>query len=457
MSRRLLVTILVVAVLVVLIGILWSRVAAQGSGNGATVQRPGNGTAAQVPGSGAAAQAPGNAAAAAGAAAGPAPGDAARRQILYYRNPMGLPDTSPVPKKDAMGMDYAPVYAGEEPQAGQVRIDTDKLQKLGVRTERAARRPLARTLRVVGTVQADERRESTVSAKFEGWITTLLVDATGVHVATGQPLLEAYSPDLVGAQQDYRTAVAALAALQGADAEARAGAEALVASSLERLRNWDIADADLAALRQGAAPRRSLLLRAQRGGVVIAKTARAGMRFMPGDALYQIADLSSVWLVASVHEQDLGLVHVGQRATTSTVAYPGRSFAGTVAFVSPVLQAETRTAQIRIELANRDGLLKPAMYGYVDLAAGPAEPRLAVPDSAILDTGTRRLVIVDRGGGAFEPREVQVGVHGDGYTEVLEGLAERDAVVVDGNFLIDAESNLKAAIGAMAGHAHGGH
>ena len=433
MNRRMLVTILLAAALVLLIGILWSRVAAQGAGEGAATPQAGNGGAAQ------------------------APGGTAPRQLLYYRNPMGLPDTSPVPKKDAMGMDYVPVYAGEEPPAGQVRIDTDKLQKLGVRTERVARRPLARTLRVVGTVQADERRESTVSAKFEGWITKLLVDATGTHVARGQPLLEAYSPDLVSAQQDYRTAVAALAALNGADADARAGAAALVASSLERLRNWDIADQDLAALRRGAAARSSLVLRAQRDGLVIAKTAREGMRFMPGEALYQIADLSSVWLVASVYEQDLALVHVGERATTSTVAYPGRSFAGTVAFVSPVLQAETRTAQIRVELANRDGLLKPGMYGYVDLAAGPAEPRLAVPDSAILDTGTRRLVIVDRGGGAFEPREVEVGLHGDGYTEVLAGLAERDAVVVDGNFLIDAESNLKAAIGALSSHAHAGH
>ena len=428
MSRRALVTIIVAVCLVAVIAVLWNRVAAQSQKGGGT--------------------------AAADATATNTADGAAKGKVLYYRNAMGLPDTSPVPKKDAMGMDYVPVYAGDEAGAGQVRISADKLQRLGVRTEMAARRPLVRTLRVVGILQVDEQRESTVSAKFEGWITELRVNTTGARVSKGQPLLEVYSPELVSAQQDYRIAVEALDALKEADADVRVSAEGLVRSSIERLKNWDIADADLAALRQGGAPRRSLILRAQRDGVVIEKMARAGMRFMPGEPLYQIADLSSVWMIGSVYEQDLGLVHVGQHITASTVAYPGRAFAGRVTFVSPVMQPETRTAQIRIELANRDGLLKPAMYGLVDIAAGPPEPRLAVPDSAILDTGTRRMVIVDRGGGAFEPREIRAGTHGDGYTEVLEGLGEHEIVVVDGNFLIDAESNLRSAISALAGHVH---
>ena len=425
MNRRLLGSILFAGSLGVLIGIFWSRSAGQWN------DHPAASTAESPP-------------------VEPADGSGKRR-ILYYRNAMGLPDTSPVPKKDGMGMAYVPVYAGDEVKDGQVRISADKLQTLGVKTEMAMRRPVARTLRIVGTVQVDERRESTVSARFEGYITQLFVNTTGARVVKGQPLLEVYSPDLVGAQQDYRVAVEAQAALRGADADARASAEELVRSSIERLKNWGIAETDLTSLRQGAAPRRNLVLRALRDGVVIDKRARAGMRFMPGDPLYQIADLSSVWLIGSVYEQDLALVHVGQQASAATVAYSGRTFDGTVTFVSPVLQADTRTASIRVELQNREGLLKPAMYGYVDLATGPAEPRLAVPDSAILDTGTRRLVIVDLGNGAFEPREVRVGMHGDGYTEILAGLTENEAVVVNGNFLIDAESNLKAAIGGMAG------
>jgi len=372
--------------------------------------------------------------------------DASGRTVLYYRNAMGLPDTSPIPKKDAMGMDYIPVYAGEETSGPTVQISTDKLQKLGVRTELAERRALTQTLRIVGTLQADERRQSTISPKFEGWITQLFVSTTGAVVHRGQPLLEVYSPDLVSAQQDYRIAVRALQALGDGDATARASMEGLVQSSLERLGNWDVAEADLVGLRAGDPPRRSVALRAPRDGVVTEKTARVGLRFMPGDPLYQITDLSSVWLIGSVFEQDLALVHVGVPVTASVVAYPGKIFKGTVTFISPVLQPETRTAQVRVELPNPQGLLKPAMYGSVELAAGPATPRLAVPDSAILDTGIRQLVLVDRGGGQFEPRTVQLGIHADGYTELLHGVAEREAVVVNGNFLIDSESNLRAAI-----------
>lgn len=380
---------------------------------------------------------------------------AAERKILYYRNPMGLPDRSPVPKTDAMGMAYVPVYSDEDTGGSTVRVDAAKLQKLGVRTEMAMRRPLMQTLRVVGTLQQDERRQSTISPKFEGWITQLFVGTTGAAVKRGQPLLEVYSPDLVSAQQDYRIAVRALNALSEGDPAARANMEALVQSSLERLRNWDIADSDLAGLRAGESPRRSLVLRAPRDGLVTEKLARIGMRFMPGDALYQISNLSSVWLIGSVFEQDLAMVRVGDSVKVSVVAYPGRTFHGRVAFISPVLAPETRTAQVRVELANTDGLLKPAMYGSIELAAGNPAPRLAVPESAVLDSGTRQLVLVDRGEGRFEPRTVKTGIHADGYAEVLDGLAEHEAVVVNGNFLIDAESNLRAAIGGLSGHVHG--
>ena len=378
------------------------------------------------------------------------------RAILYYRNAMGLPDTSPVPKKDAMGMDYVPVYAGEELGGNTVHIGIEKLQRLGVKTELAAPRALTQTLRIVGTLQPDERRQSTISPKFEGWITRLFVATTGEVVHRGQPLLEVYSPDLISAQQDYRVAARALSALGDGDASARASMQGLVQSGLERLANWDISEADLASLRAGDAPRRSLLLRAPRDGVVTEKMARIGLRFMPGDALYQITDLTSVWLIGSVFEQDMALVRVGSHVKASFVAYPGQTFAGTVTFISPVLQPETRTAKVRVELPNAHGLLKPAMYGSVEVAAGAAVPRLAIPDSAILDTGTRQLVLVDRGAGEFEPRTVELGMHADGYTEVLSGVKEREAIVVNGNFLIDAESNLRAAIGGASAHVHGG-
>jgi membrane fusion protein, copper/silver efflux system len=377
-------------------------------------------------------------------------------RILYYRNPMGLNDTSPVPKKDPMGMDYLPVYEGVVPDGSMVTINVDRLQKLGVRTETAASRTLSRTIRAVGTIEASERGLYTVSPKFEGWITTLFVDTTGSKVTRGQPLLSVYSPELVTAQEEYRVAVQTLDAMRGASPAAVANMQSLVESGLQRLRNWDIADEDLVALRAGKQAQRSLLLRSPANGIVIEKMARAGMRFMPGDQLFQIADLSSVWLVANVFEQDIALVRPGQTAVVSLSAYPEWEFSGKVTFVYPTVQAETRTVRIRIELPNEDGLLKPDLYGTVELDAGDAVAAVSIPESAVLDSGTRRIVLIDLGGGVFESREVELGARGNGYVQVAKGISEGEHVVVDGNFLIDAESNLKAALGTLDGHAvHG--
>jgi Cu(I)/Ag(I) efflux system membrane fusion protein len=379
------------------------------------------------------------------APAGSAEAQAARK-ILYYRNPMGLADTSPVPKKDAMGMDYVPVYADEAVPAGQVRVASDRLQKLGVRTEPARRRPLERTLHLAGALQPVEGRLSAVSPRFEGWVEELYATATGDAVRAGEPLAAAYAPEPLAAHEDIRIAESNREAVAAADAETRARAESLVAASRTRLANFGLSEGDF---RRGSSGRMLVLLRATRSGVVTEKTARLGMRFMPGDALYQVADLSRLWLVASVFEQDLGLVHRGMEASATLAAFPGRTFRGRVSFISPIVQPETRSVQVRIELENGAGTLKPSMFASVDLAAGPGAPTLVVPEGAVLDTGTRRLVIVDRGNGTFEPRTVRTGARGAGYAEILEGLSEGDPVVVDGNFLIDAESNLKAVIDSM--------
>ncbi len=374
------------------------------------------------------------------------------RRVLHYRNPMGLDDTSPVPKKDAMGMDYVPVYADDALEGPQVKISPDRLQTLGVRSAPAAERTMRHTIRAVGTVEASERGLYTVSPKFEGWITTLFVNTTGATVRRGQPLFAVYSPELVTAQEEYRIAVEALKAMADASPEARAGMQAVVDGGLQRLRNWDIADADLADLKAGKEARQSLPVRARTDGVVIEMMARAGMRFMPGETLFQIADLSNVWIVASVFEQDLGYVRPGQKAAVSVTAYPGRTFTGQVTFVYPTVEPETRTARVRIELSNEAGLLKPDLYGTVEIQAGESVAAVAIQESAVLDSGTRQVVLIDLGGGTFEPREVELGARGDGYVEVVEGLAAGQRVVVDGNFLIDAESNLKAALESLGGH-----
>jgi Cu(I)/Ag(I) efflux system membrane fusion protein len=382
---------------------------------------------------------------------------AGKPRILYYRNPMGLADTSPTPKKDSMGMDYIPVYEGEEPQGPGVKISVDRVQKLGVRTEAAATRVVSRSVRALGTIQVDERAQRTVSPRFEGWIQRLYVNATGEYVRRGQPLMEIYSPDLVAAQQEYLVATRGMAALKDASPEVQANMRSLAEASLQRLRNWDIAEEELAQLRSEGKPRNALTLRAPASGVVLEKPSVQGMRFMPGEVLYRIADLSSVWLLADVFEQDLGLVRVGQAAKVRLNAYPEKVLEGKVAFIYPSVTAETRTAKVRIELRNPGQLLKPAMYASVELSAGGGqEKRLAVPDSAVLDSGTRQIVLVRRGEGLFEPREVKLGTRGDGYVEVLEGVKEGEAVVVSANFLIDAESNLKAAIAGFGQQGQGG-
>ena len=400
----------------------------------------------------------GTAPAAAADVAAAAPAAVAKRQILYYRNPMGLPDTSPVPKKDQMGMDYIAVYADDEPESATplVKLSLDKVQKLGVKTEAAALRDLRSTVRAVATVQANERLQHTVTARFDGWIQRLHVNTTGQVVKTGEPLMDVYSPDLIAAQQEYLIAKRGMQTLAGGSPEVQASMQRLVDSAMQRLRNWDISEAELRHLEQDGKGRQYLTLRSPANGVVLEKPSIQGKRFMAGEVLYQIADLSSVWLLAEVYERDLAHVLVGQSVQVKVDAYPEKVFAGKLTFIYPTLNNETRTAKARIELANPRALLKPSMHARAEFSSIHADvPSLTVPDSAVLDTGTRQLVLVQRGEGRFEPRPVKLGARGDGYVEVLEGVKAGENVVVSANFLIDAESNLKAAFSGFGQGAEG--
>jgi membrane fusion protein, copper/silver efflux system len=382
------------------------------------------------------------------AAGNATPSTKAERKVLYYRNPMGLPDTSPTPKKDPMGMDYIAVYQGEEPDNGtsRVNISVDKVQKLGVRTEPAAMRSLDRVVKAVGRIEVDERRVYAIAPKFEGWVERLFVNATGQPVGKGQPLFEVYSPELVSAQREYAIATDAARALKDAGEDSQAGMKRLAESSLARLRNWDVSDEQLRTLARSGETRRTLTFRSPVSGIVMEKKAVQGMRFMPGESLYQIADLSSVWVMADVYEQDIGLIKPGAKAKVTIGAYPDQGFEGTITYVYPMLKPETRTVPVRIELGNPRQLLKPAMFADVELPIGGKGKVLAVPTSAVIDSGTRRVVLVQLAEGRFEPREVRLGARSDNYVEVTSGVKDSEQVVVAANFLIDAESNLKAAI-----------
>jgi len=368
-------------------------------------------------------------------------------KILYYRHPMGAADTSPVPKKDEMGMDYLPVYEGERATPGQIQISPEKIQQLGVKTATVAKRALNLSIRALGTIQIDERRVHTVAPKFEGWIQRLYVNTMGQAVKRGQPLLEAYSPELVTAQQEYLIAMQGKQALKQGSAQALGTARLLAENALQRLRYWDIAPAQLQRLKTLEKPLNTLPLLSPVSGVVMEKTAQEGMRFMPGETLFRIADLSTVWLLAEVFEQDMAGARLGQVVQVHINAYPARQFSGKVGFIYPTLTTETRTVKVRVELPNGEGLLKPGLYGSVTLTATEGkEASLAVPDSAVIDSGIRQIVLLKRGNGQFEPRTVQLGLQADGYRQVLAGLEAGDEVVTRANFLIDAESNLKSAL-----------
>lgn len=389
-----------------------------------------------------------------------APGAAPQRKLLYYRNPMGLPDTSPTPKKDPMGMDYIAVYEGEEssePASGSggaavLKFSAEKIQKMGVRTEAAALRVLDTTVRAAGRIEPDERRSVTIAPKFEGYVEKLLVNATGQTVMKGQPLLEAYSPDLVAAQREYAIAAQGVQALAQAGPDAQRSMQQLADSSLTRLRNWDISEEQIKALAQSGTASRTLTLRSPATGIVVEKKAVQGMRFMPGEALYQVSDLSAVWVVADVFEKDIASIRTGVRATVRVNAYPDKTYSALLSYIYPTLNAETRTVPVRLELSNPSGLLKPGMFAQVDVPVGQRAAVVTVPVSAVLDSGKRQLVLVQLGEptqGRFEPREVRLGARSDQWAEVVSGVREGEQVVVSANFLIDAESNLQAAVAGM--------
>jgi len=371
------------------------------------------------------------------------------KKLLYYRNPMGLPDTSPVPKKDPMGMDYLPVYAGEDEAESGLKISPEKVQKLGVKAVPAKLQMLDRSVRASGRVEIDESRTYEVTAKFEGYIERLYVNTSGQPVGRGQPLFEVYSPELVSAQREYALAAQGVGKLGEAGDEAQGAMRQLAESSLQRLKNWDISEEQVKALAKNGDAKRTLTFRSPVAGIVTEKKAVQGMRFMPGETLFQIADTSTVWVQADVFEQDIAAVNIGQKAKIKINAYPGEVFEGRIAYVYPTLMAETRTVPVRIELANPKGRLKPAMFADVDIPTAGAAPVLTVPTSAVIDSGTRQVVVVQLAEGRFEPRPVKLGQRGGEFVQVLEGVKEGESVVVAANFLIDAESNLKAALGGM--------
>ncbi|MCW2319149.1 Cu(I)/Ag(I) efflux system membrane fusion protein [Rhodoblastus acidophilus] len=350
-----------------------------------------------------------------------------KKRILYYRNPMGLADVSPVPKKDAMGMDYRPVYEGEDDDSSSVHIAAGKVQRTGVRTEAATTRSIVSKIIVPGVIQLDERRITLVSTRSTTFIEKVAEVTTGDQVRKGQVLFRFYSPEIASAAAQYFS---------------NPGFE----GARKRLDVLDVPAEFIAEIDRSRKIPLSLEWRSPRDGVVFERNAYEGMRADPGQQLFKIVDMTSVWALVDVAERDYMRIKIGQKVAVQPRGMAGRSFSGVVTLVYPQINKETRTVRIRVELQNPDLLLKPDMYVDAEIAAGEGGKVVTVPDSAVIDSGAKQLVLIDRGEGRFEPRAVRTGRRGEGSVEIREGVAEGDKVVTSANFLIDAESNLKAAL-----------
>ena len=363
------------------------------------------------------------------------------RKILYYRNPMGLPDISPVPKKDAMGMNYIPVYEGDDPDDGKMfKVSLDRVQRSGVRTELVEPRILVRPVRGVGTITIDESRQTIVTMRSDGYVEDLFVNKTGQTVRAGEPLFRVYSPDI---QQALADLLVLSGHGQGALTRERSGID----GTMRRLHNLGVPESIVREVHDRGVNPRTIDWPAPAAGTVISKRIINGQQAKAGDELYRIADLSQVWVIAEVSEADLAYIKLGTPATIRLRTYPNDPIEGKVSFIYPDIKPETRTGRVRIALPNPDGRLKIDMYA--DVVFHPRESRTpvaTVPDSAVIDNGTKQIVLVAKGDGRFEPRTVKLGRHGEGYVEVRNGLQSGEQVVTTATFLIDAESNLRAAL-----------
>jgi Cu(I)/Ag(I) efflux system membrane fusion protein len=365
-----------------------------------------------------------------------------RKRILYYRNPMGLPDVSAVPKKDSMGMDYTPVYEGDDVEAdGALRIAPGKIQRAGVRSELVRRQPIVTEIRAPGAVQVDERRVAVVATRSEAFIEKVFEATTGARVAKGQPLARLYSPAIAAAAADYL-------AFSGAR---NSGDPSLLEGVRRKLETLNAPAEFIAEIARSRRVPASVSWPAPRDGLILERNAVEGMKAEAGQVLFRIADLSVVWALVDVSEHDYARLRLGQPVEIRARGLPDRIFTGHVTAIYPQINRETRTARVRIELPNPDLTLRPDMYVEAQIGSGDHDAVVAAPESAVIETGKRALVLLDKGDGRFEPRAVTLGRRGEGYVEVRSGLAETDRVVTAANFLIDSESNLRAALQTLAG------
>jgi Cu(I)/Ag(I) efflux system membrane fusion protein len=338
----------------------------------------------------------------------------------------------------------------------QVEISSEQQKLIGVKTMKVSVMPMKKIIRTVGRVEVDESRQATINAKTEGWIEKLYVNTTGSYISKGQKIAEIYSPELLATQQEFLTALQwakdAADNKSGTDKATSSPSElskmlardaaATLDAARQRLLLWDVSPAQIRTIEKTGKPVRTLTLYAPVSGYVTQKMVVAGMKIMPGEKMLDIADLSSLWVVADIYEYELPLVKVGHQATITLASLPGVELTSKIDYIYPDLSAQTRTAKVRLKLSNSNRQLKPQMFTNVEIKINLGN-KLVIPESAVMDTGRAMVVYVDLGNGAFEPREIKTGMRANGYVEVLRGLKSGESVVAAANFLVDSEAQLK--------------
>ncbi len=380
------------------------------------------------------------------------------RKIKYWRAPMDPNYISDKPGKSPMGMDLIPVYEDEAPAESGVRVDPAFLQNFGVRTARVEMGSIPADIRTIGILDYDQRKIVSVNTKFEGWIEKAQVNYIGEPVQKGDALFEIYSPQLVTTQQEYLANLEYLEKLSiGGNPDAIGRARSLLAATRERLRYWDIADGQISALAKSGKVNRTLQVYAPVSGLVVAKMSDAleGSKVMPGMNVYRIADLSTVWAQIQVYEDQMQNLAFGQNAQITVDAFPSKRWNGKIIYIDPTVDQQTRTLKASVEIPNSDLKLRPQMYARVEIRVPSVAGVVKVPSEAVLHTGARNVVIVQKASGLFEPREVLLGASGGDFQEVRSGLHAGEDVVTSAQFLIDSESNLKEAISKMLSSKNG--
>jgi Cu(I)/Ag(I) efflux system membrane fusion protein len=343
-----------------------------------------------------------------------------------------------------------PAVATEQEEAPNVEIPPEKQQLIGVKTVAAEVRPLQKIIRTVGRIEYDERKLATVNTKFEGWIEKLFVDYSGRYVRKGEPLAEIYSPELLATQQEFINLLkwekeSESVKNQEVSSMLSKDAKAIIEGARQRLRLWDITEKQINQIEQTGKPLRTLTIYSPVSGYVVQKPALQGMRIMPGEKLFDVADLSTVWILSDIFEYELPLIKVGEKALISMSYFPGREFASTIDYVYPAISGDTRSAKVRFTIPNPGNRLKPQMYTNVEVKVNLGN-KLIIPGDAVLDAGKHQVVYVDKGEGNFEPREVSIGMRADGMVEVTRGLKAGERVASAANFLIDSEAKLKGIV-----------